>query len=87
MSEVENMYKKDNVSLALIRPSKVYDLVIKPTNKDWTPKQQAIINQTSLFDNDLNVLEKIPWNFSFEFRCGGSCCKNRRYKMILLENK
>jgi hypothetical protein len=67
-------------TLGLIKPQ-IERLIIEPCNPKWTPKQQEALKQTSLFHQAPETeLEKIPFDFSYEFRCGKLFCSG--HKMI-----
>ena len=61
-------------TLGLIKPE-IERLVIKSCNAEWTPKQIDALRQSSLFQKaPANELEKIPFDFSYEFRCKKLFC-------------
>ncbi len=70
---------RDGNTLALLRPSRILELEIKPTkNPDWTAEELAKLTQlqqqSPLFaDDDSNsqvrLLEKIPFDFHYRYEC------------------
>lgn len=66
-------------TLALVRPSRILELKIKPTrNPDWTDGERAKLTQmqqqTSLFSEEENrrqvaLLQKIPFDFHYRYEC------------------
>ncbi len=78
---IQNKYKEDKTSLGLFQPKEVYDLIVSPAEKDWTPAQKEILNQTSMFDKEFKQLEKVPWDFSFHFKCNADGCKGHNVKI------
>jgi hypothetical protein len=67
-------------TLGLIKPQ-IERLVIEPSSAEWTAKQQDALRQTSMFHKSpATELEKIPFDFSYEFRCGKLFCNG--HKMI-----
>jgi hypothetical protein len=57
-------------TLGLIKP-RIERLIIEPCSSEWTAKQQEALRQTSMFQKSpVTELEKIPFDFSYEFRCG-----------------
>lgn len=72
---VEAARLKNGATLALLRPSRVLELEIKPTkNPDWTDEERAKLTQmqqqSSLFSEEENrrqvaLLEKIPFDFHY----------------------
>jgi len=67
-------------TLGLIKPQ-IGRLIIEPCSSEWTPKQLDSLRQTSLLHKSPETeLEKIPFDFSYEFRCGKVFCNG--HKMI-----
>lgn len=67
-------------TLGLIKPQ-IERLIIEPCSSEWTPKQLDSLRQTSLLHKAPETeLEKIPFDFSYEFRCGKVFCNG--HKMI-----
>lgn len=63
-------------TLGVFRPFKLDRLVIKPTEENWTAAQSATLSQDTLFEKaPATTLEKIPFEFRYEFRCGDVNCK------------
>ncbi len=58
--------KAQNKSLGIIKPQRINKYFYKPTDRDWNPKQQAVLDQLDLFEPSVE-LEKIPYNFGYEF--------------------
>jgi hypothetical protein len=63
-------------TLGLFKPFKITRLKITPTSSDWTPKQKTILNQNSFgFQNaPKEALQKIPFEFTYQFRCDDADC-------------
>lgn len=62
--------KREGSSLGIFPPLEVLDFKWSNVEKAWTPKEIAKITQGGLFDDkDLPLLEKIPFDFRFSFRC------------------
>jgi hypothetical protein len=62
-------------TLGIFKPREITRLVIEDSEPDWTPKQQASLNQGLLFEaGPAKKLEKIPFNFKYEFRCADPAC-------------
>jgi hypothetical protein len=64
---------KDNKkSLGLIKPQSIKKYFYKEVEREWSDKQQAVLNQLDLLDllepsNPLSSLEKIPYKFGYKF--------------------
>lgn len=71
---IQQRYKESKLSLGLFKPKKVHDMHIVPCSKEWTPKEQAILDQGSLLDVEMKSLEKVPWEFSLQFDCDDENC-------------
>lgn len=80
MCDLEKKSQKE-VSLGIVKPAIVNDLVIEATDRDWKPQWIAHMNQMRLFAADRKPLEKIPYKFSYVFRCLDKGC-NGHTKMI-----
>jgi len=55
-----------NKSLGIIKPDNIKRYFCKPTDREWDPKQQAVLDQQDLFEESVD-LEKIPYQFGYEF--------------------
>ncbi|MBF0648587.1 hypothetical protein IR083_07130 [Dysgonomonas sp. GY75] len=70
---IEDSKEPKNISLATFKPSKILDLVIEPTDREWKPEWQSLIQQHQInFDNPDEPLQKelsakIPYTFSYKF--------------------
>lgn len=67
-------------TLGIFKPEVINRLVITPSAADWTLGEKTILNQQFLFppDHQPPPLEKIPYDFKYEFRCPDSSCKGHR---------
>ncbi len=76
---VEAARQAEGSTLALLRPSRILELEIKPTKcPDWTDDERAKLQQmeqqASLLDTEQNrrpvpLLEKIPFDFHYRYEC------------------
>jgi hypothetical protein len=67
-------------TLGFFRPHEIIRLKIEPAEqKEWTPEQLEILRQShegDLFQRTpAQILEKIPFEFRYEFRCGDADCR------------
>ncbi len=67
--ELRTLYKKERRSLGIVRPEEVLGVRVKPQPEEWTPGQQSMLDQFYLFRGQPKQLRKIPYKFSYEFRC------------------
>lgn len=58
--------KNQDKSLGIIKPMIINKYFCEETERNWKPKQQAILDQLDLFEPTLE-LEKIPYKFGYEF--------------------
>jgi hypothetical protein len=71
-NELEALYESQRVSLGIVRPTEILDLKAEPVEREWKPKWQAALKQFSLFSGPPKHLEKLPYKFSYVFRCADS---------------
>ncbi len=81
MCELLSIKDQKKISLAIIRPSLVEDLVFEETDRKWKPHVEAYMNQLKLFGPNRKPLEKIPYKFSYKFLCEDSNCSG--HKMMI----
>lgn len=64
-------------TLGVFRPAQIRRLLIEPAEiPGWTPAQLAILRQDTLFQKaPARTLEKIPFDFKYEFRCNEPACR------------
>ena len=67
--ELEALYEKEKVSLGIVRPTEILDLKVEPAERDWKPEWQDTLKQFHLFSGPPKQLEKLPYKFSYLFRC------------------
>jgi len=66
---LEALYDADRTSLGIVKPIEILDLTIEETDRDWKPEWQAVLNQFNLFYGQPKGLTKLPFKFSYVFRC------------------
>ncbi len=82
MEELYELQERENVSLGIVRPKRVLDLVLEDTEREWKPDWQALFLQQRLFGPQQKPLEKIPFRFSYRFACDDPRCKGNHEMMI-----
>src|SRR5205823_5461463 len=69
-------------TLGIFRPKAIKRLVIEPCDRpDWTAEQKAILSQKEFgFDSAApkEELEKIPFDFYYEFVCDDPACRGHK---------
>jgi hypothetical protein len=62
-------------TLGFFKPREITRLVIESDRAEWTPSERAKLQQTTMFGRmPANQLEKIPFKFSYKFRCDAAAC-------------
>jgi hypothetical protein len=68
--------KRGYPTLGVFRPHQIKRLAIDPAAVNWTEAQLATLTQDTLFEKaPAQTLEKIPFDFRYEFRCGDVDCR------------
>ena len=77
LQELISKARADDTSLAIFKPTKVLDLLIEETDRDWDPDKLTILrnlsHQMSLFQTpeeleaEFKVVQKVPYKFSYHF--------------------
>jgi hypothetical protein len=72
--------EKGSPTLGIFQPRKIKRLVIEPCQPEWSASQKTILSQMTLgFEKaPAQELEKIPFDFSYEFLCDDAQCKGHR---------
>ncbi|MBU2100465.1 hypothetical protein KKG83_03190 [Candidatus Micrarchaeota archaeon] len=76
LEDLEEQKKSRKVSLGLIKPAELMDFTLTPLEecRDWE-KDLIKGTQKTLFGNYNSPLDRIPWKFSYVFKCNDSECK------------
>jgi hypothetical protein len=72
VKQLRDLYESDRISIGIVRPLEMLDLEIAPADPDWKPEWQSLFNQLTLFGDPPKDLTKIPFKFSYVFRCDDS---------------
>lgn len=68
-------------TLGIFKPAAIEKLIIKPSAPDWTQAELEIMRQGDLFESEPKEdLEKIPFDFSYKYRCDESACSGHTMK-------
>jgi hypothetical protein len=63
-------------TLGIFRPHQIKRLIIESTDANWSQGELNTLRQSTLFDKaPAQILEKIPFDFRYEFRCGDVDCR------------
>jgi hypothetical protein len=68
-------------TLGIFKPAVIEKLIIKPSAAAWTKAELEIMSQGDLFESEPKEdLEKIPFDFSYKYRCDDSGCNGHTMK-------
>jgi len=68
-------------TLGIFRPKIIERLLIKPVSATWTQSQLSTLRQGHLWEEPpTEELEKIPYDFIYQFRCDESTCNGHTMK-------
>ena len=63
--------KNVSTSLAVFKPKEILDLIIEPSEREWSKEKLATLQQLSIFDSGTSekpqVVKKLPYKFSYLF--------------------
>lgn len=89
LEELQELHDKNKVSLGIIKPGHIEELVIERTSSEWSAEKQGAldraINQPSLFTMrkvPLKSLEKVPYKFSYRFVCDNPMCTGHKLQIL-----
>jgi len=74
LEEIQDAYKASGISLGIFKPKVIEDLVMEADTADWSPSHTKILNQLVLFGNQPKNLYKVPYKFSYIYRCDDKRC-------------
>ncbi|MCC6862995.1 MAG: hypothetical protein IT158_30755 [Bryobacterales bacterium] len=77
VNQLRGLYDSDRISIGIVRPTEMLDLEIEPADPEWKPEWQALFSQLTLFGDAPKDLAKIPFKFSYVFRCEDSVNPHR----------
>lgn len=60
------------VSLGLVRPMRIIDVIVEPQSGEWKPEWQAIFKQGVLFGDAPKEIRKLPFAWKYVFECEDS---------------
>jgi hypothetical protein len=74
MEQLWELQEKDKTSLGVVKPACIEDLIVEPSDPTWKPSFESALKQGNFFGPDKKPLEKIPFKFSYKFRCNDARC-------------
>jgi hypothetical protein len=72
VNQLRGLYESARVSIGIVRPTEMLDLEVEAADPEWKPEWQALFNQLTLFGDSPKDLAKVPFKFSYIFRCEDS---------------
>ena len=84
LCQLERNRREGGPTLGIFKPYQIKGLSItKETKPDWTEKERGILSQQSMYDTrKFNVLEKIPYKFTYSFTCNDPNCNGHQLSVI-----
>jgi hypothetical protein len=74
IEELTYRAKYNKISLGIIKPHRIKNLIIEPTEREWPEEWMSILKQRGLFDNIKDYdLQKIPYKFKYNYFCNIKC--------------
>jgi hypothetical protein len=72
VNQLRELHESEEVSLGVVRPTRILDLKIEDADREWKPEWQNLFNQMTLFGPPQKLLRKIPYTFRYIFECEDS---------------
>ncbi len=82
MCEIQRLQAENGKSLGVFKPKQVLDFVIEDASETFSGKQEAELDQMSLFDEQPDRLEKIPMIFKYRYLCNEEGCRGHAQSII-----
>lgn len=82
LEEIKEAYKTSCVSLGIFKPKIVEDLIMEADSNEWSDTHKKMLNQLVLFGEQPKPLFKIPYKFSYIYRCNDQRCEHSHKQTI-----
>jgi len=66
IAEAKN--KEIGTSLAVFKPTEIFDFYAEAVEREWSSKQKETLAQQNLFEEKFEVVRKLPYKFKFRFK-------------------
>lgn len=84
VEELQTLQQTGTQTMGSIRPREVFEFVIEERDDpNWKPGQLGLLAQQGLFTARRALLERIPFKFSYRFRCDDASCRTAHKLQIL----
>ena len=82
MCELQRQQQANGTSLGVFAPASVMDLVVEATPAQFSPSQQAALDQMNLFNRETRQLERLPWKWRYRYRCREDGCPTHTQSIV-----
>jgi hypothetical protein len=83
VEELKDNLESQGTSLGVIRPREITRFHIEKTTSNWSQEELAKLDRQQIFAyKTVPLLEKIPFNFIYEFSCDDPRCRGHRMKVL-----
>lgn len=83
MCAIRRQQTVDATSLGLFRPDGRPELLIEEDRSPWDPEKQMVVDQPSMLMPGKKGLEKVPFRFSYRYRCAGEgACRGHEQSIV-----
>ena len=69
-------------TLGIIQPKEIKRFRIVPTDREWQPKELGRLLQTNFISGSIQQLEKVPFDFYYDFYCLEPGCKGHKMSCV-----
>ena len=82
LEEIQDAYKSSSVSLGIFKPKIIEDFVMEADSENWSASHTKVLNQLVLFGDQPKELHKVPYKFSYVYRCNDKRCTKSHKQAI-----
>jgi hypothetical protein len=83
MEEIWEEQEADHISLSFFKPKWIEKLIIEPSDSQWTLQQTACLRRQDFFMRSIpDQLEKVPFDFKYQFWCDDPNCRGHTQKIV-----
>jgi hypothetical protein len=83
MCELKQLQAYNGTSLGFFKPAEILDFTVTPTSAEWDDGQAGALGQGNLFCDLKSMLEKIPYDFRYVYRCADPRCEKPHEMMMI----
>jgi len=82
MCSILDLQREKGASLGIFRPKEFIGFSWEKTSDEWPEGKKMRIDQQSLLGDTKPALQKIPFDFSFKYRCAAEACNTHEQKIV-----